>query len=106
MRGAGAFERIKTLGADYMFNAAGVLHSGFWVYPQAGKPAGKEGVALIHTLGNLLPRGQQRDVPIVVHLNIAVLPQVLHGNAHAGLGKIQLVGNIDGTHVRAPLAEH
>lgn len=64
MRGAGALERIKTLGADYMLNAAGVLHSGFWVYPQAGKPAGKKGVALIHTLGNLLPRGQQRDVPL------------------------------------------
>ena len=67
MRGAGALERIKTLGADYMLNAAGILHSGFWVYPQAGKPAGKKGVALIHTLGDLLPRGQQRDVPIVVH---------------------------------------
>ena len=48
----------------------------------------------------------EKDGNKVLQKMLAVLPQVLHGNAHAGLGKIQLIGNIDGTHVRAPLAEH
>ena len=50
MRGAGALERIKTLGTDYMLNAAGVPFRRFRVYAGSDQPVGKKTVLFVDPL--------------------------------------------------------
>ena len=62
-------------------------------------------VPVIDTLGNLLAGRQKRDISIIVHLNIAVLPKISHRYADTRLGKAQFMDNINGAHHSAILPE-
>ena len=50
--------------------------------------------------------GQQGNKSISVHFNVAIFPKILHRHADAGLGKLQLVGNINGPDRPLPLFQH
>ena len=46
---------------------------------------------VIDPLGDLLTGREEGDKAVPVHLDVAVLPEPLHGHADAGLGQLQLV---------------
>jgi len=67
---------------------------------------GQQAVAAVDALCDLAARFQQGQVALTVHRDIAVLPQLLHGNAHACLGIAQLIDHVDGTDTAHSLVEH
>ena len=89
-----------------MLCLAGIFGGGLFVHAQLHKEVGQQTVTAIDTLCDLAARCQQGQVALAVHRDIAVLAQLLHGNADAGFGKAQLIDHIDGTHTAHPLGEH
>ena len=89
---------LKGFIAQIMFYLAGVRRRRLRGNAQLNKNLCQQLMPLIDMLGNFLTGRQKRDIPIIVHLNIAVLPQVPHCYADAGLGKAQFMDNINGTH--------
>ena len=92
--------------AEDVLGLAGVLGGGLFVHPQLHEEVGQQTVAAVDPLGNLLARGQKRQIALAVHRNVAVFPQLFHGDADAGLGVAQLIDNVDGAHLALALGEH
>ena len=63
-------------------------------------------MALIDPLRDLQACGEQGDVASLPNANIAVFPQIAHGNADARLGELQLVGNVDRADNPIPMREN
>ena len=59
---------------------------------------------VVHPQGGVEARGVERA--FAVHRDIAVLPQLFHGDAHAGFGKAQLIDYVNGAHFAHTLAQH
>ena len=103
----GAFaDLFQRLLAEDMLCLAGVLGGGLLVHAQLHKEVGQQLVAAVNALSDLLPGLQQGQVAFAVHRDIAVLPQLFHGDAHAGFGKAQLIDNVNGAHFAHTLAQH
>ena len=79
-----------------MFHLTGVGRGLFRGDAHQLKELGNGLVAAVYAAGNFHARGGEGDVPIPGHDNIAAFPQLLHGDADAGLGVSQLVHHIDG----------
>ena len=56
-------------------------------------------MAFIHGVRNGLSGRRQRDMPLIVHLDIPVLAEILHGHADTGLGEPKFIGNVDGADI-------
>ena len=67
---------------------------------------GQQAVAAVDALCDLAARLKKGQVALAIHRDITVLPQLLHGNADAGLGIAQLVDHVDGAHTAHPLGQH
>lgn len=89
----------EAFGADHMFNAARILHGCLLVHAKVHEPLGKHGVAFIHGLGDFFSNAAEGDMALVIHEDITVFAQIFHGHADAGLGKGQLVGDVDGADI-------
>ena len=89
----------EALGADHMLNAACILCGCLFIYPQIHEPLGQHGMALVHGLSNFLPHAAEGDMALVIHEDITVFAEILHGYTDTGLGKCQLVGNVDGADI-------
>ena len=61
---------------------------------------------LVDALGNFQPLGQQGDEAHIIHFYVAVGTQLLHGDADAGLGHGQLLGDVDGTDAAVALMQN
>ena len=85
----------EAFGADHMFNAACILHCCLFIHAKVHEPLGKHGVAFIHGLGDFFSYAAEGDMALVIHEDITVFTQILHGHADAGFGKCQLVGDVD-----------
>ena len=89
-----------------MLCLAGILGGDVLVHAQLHKEMGQQAVAAVDALCDLAARLKKGQVALAIHRDIAVLPQLLHGNADAGLGIAQLVDHIDGAHTAHPLGQH
>ena len=89
----------EAFGADHMFNAARILHGCLLVHAKVHEPLGKHGVAFIHGLGDFFSNAAEGDMALVIHEDITVFAEILHGYTDTGLGKCQLVGNVDGADI-------
>ena len=94
---------FKALLADDVLNAAGVLCCNVLRHAEIGEPIGKQFVALIHAVGDGKAVLRQVNVAVAVYGNQIVLAQLFHGYADTGFCKIELVGNINRTHIGAAL---
>ena len=70
-----------------MLDLAGIFHSGFFVHAQVDQPVRQHNMTLIHLISNILTSLGQSDVALVIHVDIAIFTQVLHGNADTRFGK-------------------
>ena len=95
----------KALSADHVLHPACVFHGSLFGDSQMDEPAGEEGVAFIDGFGDLQAGFGQRDIAVPVHQNVSLAAQIFHGNTDAGLGKLQMICNIDGTYISVFLAE-
>ena len=86
---------LEAFRADHMLHPAGILHSRVGIHTQADQPVGDEGMALVHGLCNLSSSFRQGDKAVFIHVDVAVQPEVLHGDTDTWLGKIQIIDNID-----------
>ena len=68
-----------------MLDFAGVRSGGFLTDAKMLQKLGEQPVACINPLGNLHTGGQQSEISLGIHLDIAVFPQTLHGNTDTGL---------------------
>ena len=87
-------DRLKALGADHVLHTAGIGYGHIRVYAQTDQPGGNKLVPLIDTVGYLAAGFGQRDVALRGYLDVAALPELLHGDADAGLFEIKLSGDI------------
>ena len=94
---------FKALLADDVLNAAGVLCCNVLRHAEIGEPIGKQLVALIHAVGDGKAVLRQVNVAVAVYGDQIVLAQLFHAYADTGLCKIELVGNINRTHIGAAL---
>lgn len=89
----------KALLTDDMLDPAGVLRGSLSADAQGFQPLGQDPMALIDHFRDLFSRGSQGNVTVFVHADMAAVAEILHGHADAGLGKSQLIGDIDGTDI-------
>lgn len=95
------------IGEEYfMLMQGGVFGGNLGGHAQRGEPAGEKQVALIHRGGNAPPLRGQADLPVRVHGDVPLLPQVLHGHADAGLAELHLGGDVYGPHRARALVEN
>ena len=87
---------LEGLGAQIVFDLAGVLGGDLLRHTQAHQPLGKQLVPLIDTGGDLQAGIGEGEKAVAVHDDIAVFPQQPHGPADAGLGKAQVLRHVDG----------
>ena len=92
--------------AQVMLDLAGVLRGHFGRDPQQREQPGETFVTVVDPAGNGHAAFIERDQSFGIHGDIAVFPQLLHGDADAGLGVAQLVDDINGAHMPAPLLQN
>ena len=78
-----------------MFYFAGIRGSVLRGYAKLYQKLGQKLVPGVDTGGDFLPRRKQGNRAVRIHLNIPVFPQALHRHADAGLGKAQLMGDVN-----------
>ena len=85
-----------------------VVNDVFWMVERETEVEAfhREDAAVAPWERGLAARFQQGQVALTVHRDIAVLPQLFHGNAHACLGIAQLIDHVDGTDTAHSLVEH
>ena len=89
----------KALLADDMLDPAGVLRGSLSADAQGFHTPLPVPEELIDHFRDLFSRGSQGNVAVFVHADMAAVAEILHGHADAGLGKSQLIGDIDGTDI-------
>ena len=80
-----------------MLHLAGICGGSFLRNAQLDKKVGQQLMTFVDLVGNGLAGRQQGDVTVAVHGNIAVFPQLFHGNADAGLADTQIIDHVDGS---------
>ena len=105
-KGDMALDAGKGLGAQVMLHLAGVDLGHILRHAQADEEIRQQPVALIDAPGDLLPLGQEGDVAVVGHGDVAVFPQLFHSDADAGLGHPQVSRDVDGADDAVLLPEH
>lgn len=101
-----ALDGIEAFSAQGVFHAAGILSSCPGVHTQVNQPVGQQCMAFIHGVRYGLSGWRQRDMSLVVHLDISVLAEILHSHADTGFGEAQLSGNVDGADIGLFLGQH
>ena len=101
-----AADGLKGLLADVVLHLAGVGLGGFRVHTQMDKKLRQGLVPVQHAGGDGHARVRQGDEPLLVHGDIAALPQALGGVADAGLCHAQILRNVNGTNVAMLLLHH
>ena len=86
---------LEALFGNIVLDFAGVLIGRLFLHSQRDEKPGKGCMPLQHLFRNLHPFVRQGQQPFRIHFNIAILPQVLHSNAHTGLAHTQFPGDID-----------
>lgn len=99
-------DSLKTLGADDMFDTAGVIDGRFFVYAQLHKPFRERRVPLVDGLCDQAAGFRQGDVARFIHQNMPAVTEIFHGDTDAGLGKSQLIGDVDGAHIGFLVPQH
>lgn len=89
----------EALLADDMLDPAGVLGGSLLIDSQRFQPLGQDPVALIDHFRDLFSGGGQGYVAVFIHADMAAVAEILHGHADAGLGKSQLIGDINGADI-------
>ena len=89
-----------------MLHLAGVGLGGFRVHTQMDQKLRQGLVPVQHTGGDGHARVRQGDEPLLVHGDIAALPQALGGVADAGLCHAQILRNVNGANVAMLLLHH
>ena len=92
--------------AQVMLDLAGVLRGHFGRDPQQREQPGETFVTVVDPAGNGHAAFIERDQSFGIHGDIAVFPQLLHGDADAGLGVSQLVDDVNGPHLPPPLLQN
>ncbi len=100
------FYSRKALCADDVFNPTGVFFCSLFRNAQLDEPVGEQGMPLIDGFGDLAAGFGQGDVAVLIYQNMPCISQVFHGDADAGLGKCQFIGDVDGTDVAVFLTEN
>ena len=90
------FDHVKGFLADIMLDLAGVIGRRFAVHTQAHQKLGENIMALEYFLGDEDPRGCQKQVALIIDRHVARVTQYADRSADAGLGKIHVLGDIDG----------
>ena len=100
------FDGLEAFLADDMFNAAGVIIGDILWDAEGFQNFGDHFVTFIDHLGNGPSFIGQINITGVGHGDLLFLPQILHGDAHAGLLEIQFVGHIHGTNYRESFTQN
>lgn len=90
---------FKGFGTEHVLHTACVFGSNLRRNAKGGQPAGEQPVALIDALCDFPPGWEQGNIAVFIHIDIAIFPQISHGDAHAWLGEFHLVCNIDGAQI-------
>jgi hypothetical protein len=83
----------------YMLDLAGFFRCRFFLYPQRHQHPAENPVPLIDPHGDGFSAFRQRQKAAVFHDHMAAFPQLFHGHGHAGLGKMQLRHDVDGSNL-------
>ena len=107
IRAQGTFaDLFQRLLAEDVLCLAGILGGGLFVHAQLHEEVGEQTMAAVDAFCDLTARLQQGQVAFAVHRDIAVFPQLFHGDAHARLGKAQLIDHVNGAHFAHALGQH
>lgn len=101
-----AADGLESLLADVVLDFAGIGLGGLRVHPQMDQKPGQGLVPVQHAGGNGHACVRQGDEPLLVHGDIAALPQALGGVADAGLCHAQILRNVNGANVAMLLLHH
>lgn len=99
------FDRLETLCADHVLDAAGILGCCMWVNPKGYKPGGEKFMAFIDHLCDGKTGVCKCDVSFFGYKNMVFFPQILHCDADTGFLKIQFVCHVYGTDNREFFAQ-
>ena len=98
--------RFEGLVADIVLDVASILVGNLLVHAQHNQKLGKHLVAVQDFMSDGHPGIGQRNQPIVVHFNIAVLPKPFGSVGNARLCHIQMFCNVNGANVTVLFLEH
>ena len=89
-----------------MLNPARVLQGNVLRYAELDEEPGEDLVPVINPAGNRVAFIGQGDAVILPHGDVAVFPELFHGNADGGLGHIQPRGDIHRTGMALLFQQH
>ena len=89
---------MEGLFAKNMLNTAGVFQRSFLADSNGHQITGDNLVTLVNASGNGQTGFCQREKIVVIHIDVSVFAESLHGNTDAWLGVTKMSGYIDGTH--------
>lgn len=84
--------------AKNMLNTAGVFQRSFLADSNGHQITGDNLVTLVNASGDGQTGFCQREKIVVIHIDVSVFAESLHGNTDAWLGVTKMSGYIDGTH--------
>ena len=77
-----AAERGIRLLADVVLHLAGIFLGGLGVHAELHEKLGQRVVPVEHTRGNVHAAGRERDEPVAIHGDVAILAQALGRVGH------------------------
>ena len=86
---------MKAFLADDMLNPASIFNRCFLIHAERHQPFGKKCVPFVYFVRDGLPFFSEANESLRIHLDISIFAQIFHLNADAGLGKFQLVYDVD-----------
>ena len=88
---------MEGLFAENMLNTAGVFQRSFLADSNGHQITGDNLVTLVNASGDGQTGFCQREKIVVIHIDVSVFAESLHGNTDAWLGVTKMSGYIDGT---------